>query len=79
MLKKILIALVLTTGIAYAQQQPDPAFMQHAIIALQTQRNNALDSQTVAEAKLAGLSEDLAKANAKIKELEAKLVELEKK
>lgn len=60
---------------AYAQtppQQPDPAFMQRAIVALQTQRNNALDAQLVAEARLQGVTDELAKANAKLKELEDK-------
>ena len=71
MFKKALLILVLTT-IPVLAQQPDPAFMQRAINALQTQRNNALDAQALSEAKLAGATEDLAKANARIKELEAK-------
>jgi hypothetical protein len=57
---------------AYAQQ-PDVAFMQRAIVSLQTQRNNALDAAAASDAKLAGLTEDLTKAQAHIKELEAKI------
>lgn len=77
MFKKILIGstLVFVSTASFAQQaqQPDPAFLQRAINSLQTQRNGALDSAAIAEAKAAGLADDLAKANAKVKELEAKL------
>lgn len=76
-MKKILLtsAFVLMTSSAFAQQPPqaDTAFMQRAISALQAQRNAALDTQAASEAKLAGLTEDLAKANLKIKGLEDKL------
>lgn len=72
MLKKILVlTTIFASTSAFAQQQtPDPVFMQRAITSLQAQRNSALDAQIVAEAKLAGVSEDLAKAQARIKELE---------
>ncbi|MEI5710467.1 hypothetical protein WB401_46285, partial [Streptomyces brasiliscabiei] len=53
-------------------EQPDPAFMQRAIAALQNQRNQALDAAAAAAAKAEGLSEDLVKAQARIKELEEK-------
>jgi hypothetical protein len=72
----IVSAIVLFASGASAQQAvapPDAAFMQRAITSLQTQRNTALDNQAVAEAKATGLTEDLAKANAKIKELEDKI------
>ena len=77
-MKKILLtsAFVLMTSSAFAQQpqQPDQqAFMQRAISALQAQRNAALDAHAASEAKLSGLTEDLAKANLKIKGLEDKL------
>jgi TolA-binding protein len=68
----LLVLLFWTTSFALAQQA-DPVFMQRAISALQTQRNSALDAQVVAEAKVTGLTEDLNKANAKIKELEEQL------
>lgn len=70
MLKKILVLTTMLVTSAFAQQQPDPTFMQRAITSLQAQRNAALDAQTIAEAKLAGVTEDLAKAQARIKELE---------
>ena len=76
MIKKALLVLMLSTSAAFAQAPasnvPDPAFMQRAITALQTQRNSALDAQALSEAKLAGVIEDLNKANTRIKELEAK-------
>jgi hypothetical protein len=55
-----------------AAQQADPAFLQRAVTALRTQRNLAMDAQVVAEARAAGLAEDLAKAQVRIKELEPK-------
>ena len=71
MFKKVLVALLLTTSVAYAQApQPDVPFLQRAITVLQTQRNNALHAQLVAEAKLQGVTEDLNKALLKIKGLE---------
>lgn len=73
MFKKIvLISFILAATPAFAQQ-PDAAFLQRAIGTLQTQRNAALDAQAIAEARSAGLADDLNKANAKIKELEDKL------
>ena len=55
---------------AFAQQQPDPAFLQRALGSMQAQRNQAMDALAVSEAKSAGLADDLAKAQARIKELE---------
>jgi hypothetical protein len=72
MLKKVLLVSALMISPALAQQA-DPAFMQRAIAALQAQRNQALDAAAVSDAKVAGLTEDLTKANSKIKELEDKL------
>jgi len=74
MLNKIVLAsFILVATPAFAQQPQDTAFLQRAISSLQTQRNNALDAQAAAEAKIAGLIDDLTKANFKIKELEDKL------
>ncbi len=58
-----------------AAQQPDPAFLQRAITAVQTQRNLAMDAAAVAEAKVATVTEELNKAQLRVKELEAKLEE----
>lgn len=67
----IALTAVLVSSSAMAQQ-PDPAFLQRAVQALQSQRNAALDAQAVAEAKVAGLTEDLARANLRIKGFEDK-------
>lgn len=69
-MKRLAIVLALISTPAFAQQQPDPAFMQRALAALQNQRNTAMDSAAAAEAKAAGLADDLAKANARITDLE---------
>lgn len=74
-MRSVLIAVVLllvTPAAAQQQNVPDPAFLQRAIASIENQRNQALSAQVVAEAKAAGLAEELAKANAKIKELESK-------
>jgi len=73
MMKKLLIvSTLLIPATAYAQQSDVP-FLQHAVTALQNQRNAALDAQAVAEAKVAGLTDELAKANKQVKELNDKL------
>lgn len=75
MIKKALIILVLGFAVpAYAQQaqQADPDFMQRAIVALQQQRNEALDKVAASEAKLSKSQEDLNKANLQIKGLQDK-------
>lgn len=72
-IRKILIAATLMAAVAaYAQQQPDPAVMQRAMNVLQAQRNQAFDQAATAEVRAAGLADDLAKAQARIKELEPK-------
>ena len=80
-MKKTMLAVAVMTSMTSAalaqqavpQQKPDFDFMQHAIQALQQQRNNAFDGQAAAEAKVAGLTDELTKARARIKELEDKL------
>jgi hypothetical protein len=57
----------------HAQQIPDPAFLQKAIAALQQQRNGALDSQAEIAARSAMQADEIAKLQARITELEAKL------
>lgn len=65
----LIVALFFATPV-FAQQAPDPAFLQRALSALQAQRNAALDAQAVVEARAAGLTDDLARAQARIKEIE---------
>lgn len=72
-MKRIAICLLLLTSPVFAQQQSsDPAFLQAALASLQAQRNSAMDSAAALEAQLKIVAGDLAKANAKIKELEIK-------
>lgn len=82
-MKKLVLLLSITISTPVFAQQPPlppaPTFLERAIASVQTQRNVALDAQAVAEAKLAILTEELAKANAKIKELEPKPKEEEAK
>lgn len=72
MKKLILIASLLVSTSAVAQQQPDPSFMQKAINQLSAQRNQALDALAGAETRLQIANEELTKAQARIKELEEK-------
>lgn len=53
--------------------QIDPAFLQKVLRQMQSQRNQALDAHAMSEANAARLTEELAKANERIKELETKL------
>lgn len=62
-------ALISSSALA---EQPDPAFLQRAVQALQAQRNAALDAQAVAEAKVAGLTEDLNQVKLRLKGFEDK-------
>ena len=62
-----LILVLLASGSAIAQQQPDPAFLQQALIAMQQQRNAALDGQAQAQAMAVV---EIAKLKTRIAELE---------
>lgn len=70
----IVVAALAISSASYAEQA-DPAFLQRAVQALQAQRNAALDAQAVAEAKVAGLTEDLNTAKLRIKGFEDKQTE----
>ncbi len=63
---------MLLMTVANAQQALDTAALQRAIAALQAQRNQAMDVAVTLEMKAASLAADLAKAQAKVKELEEK-------
>lgn len=72
LIRIILVGLLAATpAIAQQQQQPDLAFLQRAIAALQVQRNQALDNEVAWRAQHDGVAEQLAKAQARIRELEA--------
>lgn len=68
----VFAVLAFTPVPASAQQELDQATLGKAIIALQIQRNSALDAQALAEARAALLTEEVAKLKAKIAELEKK-------
>ena len=68
----ILLALLVSTSAALSQQKPDPAVLERTISVLEQQRNSAMNSAAIAETRLATVSEELAKAQERIKELEAK-------
>lgn len=67
----LVVAFVLAILPAVAQPA-DPAFLARAIQALQAQRNSAMDQAAEYKARADGLADDLAKAQARIKELEPK-------
>lgn len=74
-MKYVLLGLFLfslATPCLAQQLIDDPEYLKSAITSLQVQRNNALDNQAVAEAKLNI-------ANQKIKDLEQKIKALEDK
>jgi hypothetical protein len=72
MKKPLFAILVMLSTPALAQQPPDPAFLQQAIVAIQAQRNEALDKAAGAQAQVALLSEQITKLRERVKELEAK-------
>ena len=55
-----LAAFLMLAAPAFAADQPDPVFLQKAVVALQAQRNAALDAQAVAEARAAQLTDEVA-------------------
>lgn len=74
MTRALVIAIALVAiGVPALAQQPDPAFMQKTIAALQAQRNEALDWRAALEAKLALAMDENTKLTARVKELEEKL------
>jgi hypothetical protein len=64
-----LLFFICMTCVAHSADHLDPELLKRALTAMQVQRNQALD---VAADREAQLMVELAKAQAKIKELEAK-------
>lgn len=64
----IILALAATPALAQQQPAPDPAFLQKAIMALQAQRNTALDGQAAAEARANMLAEEAATLRKQLEE-----------
>lgn len=72
-MRACLIAIITILLMAPAvAQQSDAATLQRLLSAVENQRNQALTQHAMAEARAAGLTEELTKANARIKELEPK-------
>lgn len=72
MWKTIVAVIFLLPTIAFAQTS-DAELIKRLVPVLQQQRNTALDSVAVAESRLVAMTEELAKANEKIKSLEEQL------
>lgn len=68
----VTLLLILASSASFAQSNNDAAFWQKAADAIANQRNNAMNSVALTEAKLTIATEELAKAQARIKELEEK-------
>lgn len=66
---KASLLVLLVVSPALAQQQPDPAFLQKAIIAMQAQRNAAQDSAAAESARAAMLADEVARLNAELDKL----------
>lgn len=72
MKRLIVLAALAAASPAFAQQQPDVPTLQMALQAVQAQRNQALDAAAGLQVQLVKAQDDLAKAQARIKELEPK-------
>jgi hypothetical protein len=72
MKRLILIASVLMASPSFAQQQPplDSAILQRVLDMTKVQRNQLLDALNEVDARRAMMGDDLARAQARIKELE---------
>jgi hypothetical protein len=69
--EKTCIDFALAASPAFAQQPAaDPANLMRAVSVLQQQRNSAMDQSASEAVRANGLAEELAKAQARIKELE---------
>jgi hypothetical protein len=70
-MKKLALIFALAASPAFAQQPAaDPANLMRAVSVLQQQRNSAMDQSASEAVRANGLAEELAKAQARIKELE---------
>ena len=65
-MKRFILASILLTTPALAQQRPDPDFLVLAITALENQRNSALNAQATAEARLMQANKEIAELKAKL-------------
>jgi len=71
----LLVAILILTpcSLAFAQQQPpDPAALQRVLKAIEAQRNAAMNSAALAEARAAELAEEMQKLKAEAATKETK-------
>lgn len=72
-MRAFIFAIVIAASAAPAfAQQPDVAMLQKAIVAIQNQRNQALDAQASSDVRAAMLVEESVKLKARIQQLEDK-------
>jgi predicted nucleic acid-binding Zn-ribbon protein len=70
-MSRYLVALLLVIASpAFAQQPPDITTLQRVVVALQQQRNQAMDALASAEVQRVLLAEEIEKLKAKLRELE---------
>jgi hypothetical protein len=60
---RAIVALLLMTGVA-AAQQPDPATFQRLLSSIEQQRNAAMNQAAIADARAAQLAEEVQKLKA---------------
>jgi hypothetical protein len=80
MIGRVLFFLLATSWAALAQQQQpsDPVTLQRILASTQAQRNQFLDALTAASARIDALTDDLGRAQVRIKELESAKTEISK-
>jgi TolA-binding protein len=71
----LLLFLTWTASVFAQQQQSDTVAVQRMLAILQNQRNQVMDVAASHEARATALADELAKAQARIKELEARPAE----
>lgn len=69
----IVLAATILPLTASAQQQPNPAFLEKAVAALQAQRDQANNAHAGAEAQRALLADEVTRLKAEIEEMKKKL------
>ena len=71
------VMLVPAKPAAYAQGALDNSFMQRVVAAIQLQRNQAQDAAAAQQARAEAFEMQVDQAQARVKELEAKLAEVQ--
>jgi Skp family chaperone for outer membrane proteins len=77
-MRKIVLLVLLISSAAFAQQPADPAVLARELIITQQSRASILNGLTNMEARASLLQEELAKAQARIADLEKQLKDASK-